>query len=132
MARELQVCESCELNYMFVIGKYHGGIFPGHDKFAIQFFREHGVLPLSVQCPKCNKSLLYREDRHKWYCTSTVPIPKTKKRRRCGYEVSDFKGSFLDGTHLPPWKILLFVNHWVRKIWDHHTIIDSLEISPNA
>ena len=24
------------------------------------------------------------------------------------------------------------MNHWVSKLWDHHTVIDSLEISPNT
>ena len=49
MADELQVCESCEVDYMYVIEKYHGSIFPGHKKFAVYFFRENGVLPLTVR-----------------------------------------------------------------------------------
>ena len=129
MTCQVQFCQSCELDYFHIIGKYHGAIFPGHEKLAIDFFRQHKVLPLSVECPKCNSNLVFRPDKHQWYCNSSVRVPKTKRRRRCGYVVSDFKGSFLDETHLPPWKVLLFVNHWVRKIWDHHTVINSLKIS---
>ena len=132
MSREVQLCQSCELDYFYVIARYHGVAFPGHEKFALQFFREHGVLPLSVECPNCKKDLVYREDRHQWYCNTSVRVPRVKKRRRCGYVVSDFKGSFLDGTHLPAWKLLLFANHFVRKIWNHQTVLNSLELSPNT
>ena len=31
MPGQVELCESCELDYFYVIGKYHGGIFPGHD-----------------------------------------------------------------------------------------------------
>lgn len=55
MSREVQLCQSCELDYFYVIARYHGVAFPGHEKFALQFFREHGVLPLSVECPNCKK-----------------------------------------------------------------------------
>ena len=91
MAHEQQLCDSCELEYFYVIGKYHGAIFPGHDKFALEFFREHHVLPLSVECPKCKKNLVYREDRHQWYCNASVPptrrspvTPKTSGAGRGG------------------------------------------------
>ena len=91
MARLLQLCHSYELDYFYVIARYHGTAFPGHDKFALDFFREHKVLPISVTCPNCNSDLVYRADRNQWYCNSSVRVPKTKRRRRCGYVVSDFK-----------------------------------------
>ena len=30
MAGQVELFQSCELDYFYVIGKYHGGIFPGH------------------------------------------------------------------------------------------------------
>ena len=129
MADQVTLCDSCELDYHFVIAKYHGGVFPGHEKFALEFFRQHQVLPLAVKCPNCDSDCVYRADKHQWYCNSSVKVAKTKRRRRCGFVVSDYKGSFLEGTHLPPWKLLLFINHWLRKVWDHHVVINSLGLS---
>ena len=40
MAREQQLCDSCELEYFYVMGKYHGaicaGIFSGTSDIAIK------------------------------------------------------------------------------------------------
>ena len=54
MATQPTLCDGCELDYFYIIGKYHGGVFPRHEKFALDFFREHKVLPLSVKCANCN------------------------------------------------------------------------------
>ena len=62
MAAEVQLCDSCELHYFYVIGKYHTGIFPRHEKLAVEFFRQHQVLPLSVECPNCENNLVYCSD----------------------------------------------------------------------
>ena len=48
MACEVELCQSCELDYFYVTAKYHGTAYPGHDKFALDFLREHKVLPISV------------------------------------------------------------------------------------
>ena len=66
MATQPTLCEGCELDYFFIIAKYHGGVFPGHEKYALDFFREHKVLPLSVKCANCNSELVYRADRNQW------------------------------------------------------------------
>ena len=76
--------------FTLAIGKYHGDVFPGHEKFALDFFREHKVLPLSVKCANCNSELVYRADRNQWYCNTSVKISKTEKRRRCSYVISSF------------------------------------------
>ena len=72
MACELQLCDYCELDYFYVIGKYHSAVFPGHETLAVDFFRQHKILPLTVQCPDCNSKLIFRKDKHQWYCNSSV------------------------------------------------------------
>ena len=85
-----------------------------------------------MKCPKCSKDCELREDRNLWPCTGYVQVPKKKKRTYCGYSVSDFKGSFLCGTHIPPWKIVLFINHYLSHLWDHKTVIDCLGLSSRS
>ena len=123
LALNMEVCIGCERTYYRCILNF----FENNDA-ARQLLRSHGVLPTSVECPKC-KELCQLSGERVWRCTSSQVVPKTKKRRFCGFSVSDNKGTFLNHSHLPPWKIVLFVNHWVCKLWDHETVVTNLEIS---
>lgn len=60
---------------------------------------------------------------------SSFKIEKKKKRRYCNFTTSDYKGTFLQDCRIPPWKIILFVNHWLSKHWDHATRVKCLKIS---
>ena len=40
--------------------------------------------------------------------------------------MSDYKGTFLDKTHIRPWHLTLFINHWLQKKWDHRTVMKCL------
>ena len=117
-------CDGCSYTYFKFIKEFHED-----DEAAVHFLRSHGVLPLKVDCPECNLPCTYREDRHSWYCGRYTKIAKTKKRKQCNFTTSDFKGTFLEGTHVKPSEILCFVNHWLHKVWDHETIVDSLKWS---
>lgn len=99
------------------------------DKQSLDFFRSHNVLPSQVTCEKCGRECIYREDREQWRCTGSHVIPKTKKRRLCNFAVSDYKGTFLERTHLKPWQVLCFINLWVRKYFSHSQIRANIEIS---
>lgn len=62
-----------------------------------------------------------------------MKIAKTKKKRVCGFEISDAHGTFLSKTRFQTWKILIFINHFLYRHWDHETVVDfnveGLEIS---
>ncbi|XP_037779366.1 uncharacterized protein LOC119575901 [Penaeus monodon] len=47
-------------------------------------------------------------------------------------DASDYTGTFLQGTHLEPFKVVLFVNHWLQKHWDHETVIKCIGISKTS
>ena len=64
-----------------------------------------------------------------WRCTKTFVVGGTKKRRYCGFSVSQFKGSFLHNVHLPAWKVVVFAHHWLSKHWDHETVVEGLGLS---
>jgi len=104
----------------------------GENEKSVSFLREHGVLPRSVSCPHCNLPCKYREDRHVWYCGRWKKIAKTKRRKSCVFSTSDYTGTFLQGTHLEPFKVVLFVNHWLQKHWDHETVIKCIGMSKTS
>lgn len=119
------MCAGCELTYFRCIARFFE-----KNEISRQFLQEHGVLATVVQCPRCQKDCNLRQDgQFMWRCSGSHKIPKTKKRRYCDFGVSDFNGTFLQNTKLPAWKIILFVNHWLSKHWDHVTVIKSLDIS---
>lgn len=117
-------CVGCNPHYYSVISDY----FEKNDN-AIEFLRAHGVLPRAVNCPHCDLPCKYREDRHTWYCGRWKKIAKTKRRKSCVFSISDYSGTFLQGTHLAPYKVVLFVNHWLQKYWDHQTVTKCIGMS---
>lgn len=56
-------------------------------------------------------------------------VPKTKKRRYCNFTIGDYKGTFLQDAKLPPWKVILFTNHWLSSNWDISSATECLRIS---
>ena len=101
-------------------------IYTNNNK-AVAFLCPRGVLCTSVICPSGDKPCEFWEDKHLWRYSAFNKIPKTKKRKYCSSPVSDYKGTFLCGTHIPAWKIVLyFVNHFLSHLWDHTTIFQCL------
>lgn len=121
MARQ---CVGCENNYLDFIAKYHRD-----NDASLLFLRNHSVLPVEVQCPHCKTQCHYIKDRHQWICSAWKSVPKAKRSKQCNFTVSDYKGTFLSGTRFEPYQIVLFVNHWLSKHWDHQTVIEWLHIS---
>ena len=126
MATVQDTCSGSTLSYFQCISKFFE-----QSSAAKEFLRDHGVLPRSVQCPNCNLPCKLREDRHQWYCGRYRAVGK-KKRKQCDFTVSDYKGTFLEGTHLPVWQLLCFYCHWLQKKWDHQTVIECLKWSQHT
>lgn len=121
----MSVCDGCAVDYFACISD-----FRLKSDAALAFFRKHGVLPAVVTCPRCDKQCALRKDKNQWHCRSIFIIPKKKKKRSyCNFTVSDFKGTFLEHSHLPPWKVLLFLNHWLSRHWDHKTVTECMQLS---
>lgn len=123
----MEVCGSCSSNYYQNILKFYDD-----DDTSVNYLKAHGVLPTNVMCPICNIKCVYREDRNQWRCNGVKMNKKTKKRVYCTFEVSNYKGSFLSNTRLPPWKIVLFANHYVSQYWDHNMVMECLKLAPST
>lgn len=117
-------CAGCPHDYFFTIAKYYE-----KNQESLEYFRDHGVLAKEVTCGKCGGACVLRQDRYQWRCCSSRVLPKTKKRRYCDFIIGDYKGTFLQETRLPPWKVILFVNEWIRKSWRQETAVECLNIS---
>ena len=100
----MAACDKCSFDYFQVIAEFY------NDAKSLAFFLSHSVLPSEIICPHCFSNCNYREDQSVWRCRKSSVVPKSKKRRFCGFSVSDYKGSFLDHTYIAPWKVLLFIN----------------------
>jgi len=117
-------CDSCSYTYFSAISNF----FENVDS-SVRFLGDLKVLPNEGVCPKCGAQCIYREDQNVWRCTSTYVIRNTRKRRSCDFSVSDRKGTFLDRIRFPPWKMVLFVNHFLSRYWDHKGVMESLHLS---
>ncbi|GFS21273.1 hypothetical protein ElyMa_003334700 [Elysia marginata] len=127
---DMATCSSCESNYFKIIATFYGD-----NSRALDYLISHGVISSGssrIPCPKCGTFLSFREQDHLFICRSTFTVPKTKKRRNCGFSASQFKGSFLSNCHFAPWKLVLLVNHYLSRHWDYKTIQDCLGLSPNT
>lgn len=118
------ICKGCAPLYYEVIEANYK-----NNEASLEFFQAHGVLPRKLTCPKCGNKCRLRNDRHIFRCYHTYCLPKTKKRRSCGYSVSLLKGSFLDNSHIEMWKALSFIHFFLDKHFTHSAAQENLVIS---
>ncbi|XP_076051151.1 uncharacterized protein LOC143031337 [Oratosquilla oratoria] len=121
------LCSGCQNSYFNTIN-----VHLHDDAAATAFLKQHGVLPNDVQCPNCDLPCHYRASTHSWYCARREKIAKTKRWKQCSFTRSDYKGTFLEGTHLKPSQVISFVNHWLQKEWNHKTVIKNLKFAPTT
>lgn len=122
-------CAHCSLNLYEAIQR-----FRLNEVASLDFFRFHGVLPSSVECPRCHLPCSLRTELKVWRCRNSVYPQNGKKRKKieCGFSVSDRKNTFLEKSRLPAWKMLLFVNHFLDRTWCHRIIFENLEIAKDT
>ena len=119
-----ELCSGCDTTEYELVEKCYK-----KDTAAIHVLRSHGVLPMSSKCPRCERDLRYYEQETMWRCTGSAKIPDSNKRKKCGYKISNYTGTFLENVRLAPWQVLLFSNSWVRKTFTHADATENLEMS---
>lgn len=133
----LQISMSLGGFYRFFSGVYQfSRMAPLIQSFSLpsygyhgQWLTAHGVLPMSASYPRCSSTCNLRENDYQWCTTSAKRIHKTTCYQKFTFTTSHFKDTFLDRVHLQAWRLVLYVNHWLHKVWDHNTIITCLHIS---
>ncbi|XP_068244671.1 uncharacterized protein [Palaemon carinicauda] len=116
-------CNECEYSYYLFISMFYT-----NTPNFLDYLRAHGVLPTGVLCEKCELPCTLRQETNMFYCGRYVAVQK-QKRKQCNYSVSLFKGTFLENVRVPPWKIGLFVNHFLQTFWDHETVYRCIHFS---
>ena len=116
------LCSHCNYDLNDAIASFYN-----KNEESREFLIKHGVLPYSVNCQKCGCVCYYRKDRHSWMCSKWVRIHK--KRKQCGYSVTEYKGTLLNCTQLPPWKVVYFINYFLNGTWNCKTVTECNQIS---
>ena len=122
MLAKMEMCGDCSFGYLESTVHFYK-----KNDVSLEFFRAHGVLPFKVKCPVCENECVGNES--VWRCTNTYRVEKSKKRKWCGFKVSDRKGTFIGGTRVDPWKMMIFLNHFLSKYFDYELLVKELGMS---
>ena len=125
MMEPFEICSGCELSEYDIIENFHK-----KNSSAIKFLENHGVLPKEVWCPTCKTKCDFREEKNIFVCRNIIRGKKGKKK--CSYSISKFTGTFMERSKLPAYKIVLFVNIFVRKHFSHDIVIENLQINKST
>ena len=120
----MEICDGCSLSEFELIFKSFK-----NNNFALNFFEKHNIVPKEVFCPNCNKLCTFRESKNQFRCRNVIKNKKYKKlTKQCTFVVSKFKGTFLEKSKIDSWKILNFINLFVRKQFCHSRVRENLKI----
>lgn len=113
------------MNYFEFIAK-----FLDNEEEAFNYLKELGILPTMVICPDCDKECKLRCDprngRRMWYCGRVAVVIK-KGKKRCYFSMAERKNTYFEDAKVPLWSILLFINEWFSKSFQHYTITENLK-----
>ena len=119
-------CEGCTSTHYGAVVKFYE-----NEENAIEFLRQHGVLISSFKCLNCNSDCTYSHAHYRWTCYSMVSENK-KKKKLCGFEICGRAGTFLQETHLPARKVVLFANCFLRKSYKIEDVMEDIHLGSKA
>lgn len=117
-------CDGCAIGYLEAIQRFYN-----HNDTCIEAFRNHGVLRREVECGNCGTPCVYSKEKKQWRCYKIEKKNKKRAKSFCGFTIMDRKGSFLEGTHLEEWQILLYVLFFLEKTFRVVNVQKHLKIS---
>ena len=116
-------CDGCSLRHLHVIRDY-----VEYNGASLEVFRRHGGLQRKVKCPaRCSKCS-YTSDKMR-RCYAQVQKNKRRKKTMCSFSISDRKGSFLEGSYLQEWKVLLYYHFFILKDFHVTKVSKRLDMS---
>ena len=129
---ESTICNSCNFTYYESIQH-----FLNNNRESLKFLAAHGVIynteeTLLPNCPNCTRKLTFDQNNNLFKCWHSYTEKRNKRRVRCNFKISIYNGTFISGSHMSAFQVILFINAWLQKDFSHHIVIDNLKISPNT
>ena len=107
---EVLSCENCFLSY----GDFCVAYTQHFDKLVL-FSQNHGLILKEKLCPTCNNICTLDLVRKTFRCQKSVALGH-KRRKKCSFEQSIFKGTWFDHSHLDLESnlkfVVLFLQEW--------------------
>ena len=98
------VCVNCHVGY----GEFWA-IYSGKFDKLIELAQNHGVLLKERECPTCKNLCRLDLNRKQWRCDKSYVAGK-RRRKRCSFSVSVFKGTWFANSHLDiETKVIVFL-----------------------
>lgn len=97
--------------------------------------KELGLVGKPPNCENCSSLMVLHKDASivdgmRWRCNGKI-VKDKKKAKTCNATKSYRHGTFFDGTHLEVWKVLGFIDLWLKKVQQNH-IAELLETSEKS
>lgn len=94
------------------------------DIGIVSLAKELGLLGMPPNCLTCRTLMVEVKDTSapdglKWRCNGKI-VRNKKKSKACTYRRAYRAHTFFDGTHLELWKVLGFVDLWLKKMQLNH------------
>ena len=116
-------CENCLISYGDFCITYSGKI-----DLLLAFAQRHGLILNELKCPTCGE--LCRLDCHRkaFRCDKSY-VTRGRRRKKCNFFVSCFKGTWFERSHLDIETNLKFVYLFLQKCFSYEFVRLELKIS---
>lgn len=118
-----QSCSECDFSLLQFHFKYFG-----KPRELFDLCVSHKLILDKKDCEQCGKPASLHFDRKLWRCQKWVAKQK-KKKAKCNWSQSVYKGTFFDKAHLDLESVLLFVNIYLRECFSFVFVRNELQLS---
>ena len=95
--------------------------YSGQVRLLLDFVQRHGVILKEKTCPNCATLCHLDCNRKAFRCDKTL-VSRGKRKRRCNFSVSCFKGTWFERAHLDIETNLKFVFLFLQKAYSYEFV----------
>ena len=106
-------------------------IYSGHIEKLILWCQRHGLILKQKECGHCKNWCRLDFVRKAWRCDKTYK-DTSKRKKRCNYSVSIFKGSWFENSHIDLETNIKFVLLYVLNGFNYAFVRDELSLSDKS
>lgn len=122
----MTLCAGCDYGYGDFVLK-----FVGNAEKILDYVRDHSIILKTVNCSNCGSECRIDYRRKDFRCDKSC-AKGHKKKRRCAFSRTIFKGTWFDKSKLDVETNLRFCNLFLRKGFSYEQIRNELKISDNS